>query len=208
MEDLDGADPDDTIGDVAADSEDSDSKEYCREHSLQQTGSKLQLVQPVSVHLNLPEAGGSTEIQRTRPLKYPELASHDLAYKLKSWIYTCAKNAALRGDTTPELLTLDIHNVADHWAGNHSTCRTLPGVRKNVTENWTSATESEYAEDGETHKPLKDFLRKYITENKMKYYIRARENYISKTFHSTKTNRVLVTRTSAWKTQLASRVFS
>ncbi|KAL3677929.1 hypothetical protein R1sor_020885 [Riccia sorocarpa] len=205
------------------------------------------------------KAGGSRVIARSRPLKYPELASHDLAYKLKSWIYTCSKNAALRGDTTPELLTLDIHNAADHWAMNHITCRTLPEVQKCVTENWIAATESKYAEGGETHKAVKEFLRKYITENKMKYYIRARENYISKTFHSVinkfatkrihfdsshtarlacsaldwnenirhdvraiynrtsndtavrrraKTNHVLVTRTSAWKIQLASRVFN
>ncbi|KAL3700323.1 hypothetical protein R1sor_018345 [Riccia sorocarpa] len=99
-------------------------RDYCRQHSLQQAGPKLLLVQRVSVHLNLPEAGGTTEIQRTRPLRYPELASHDITYKLKSWIYTCAKNAALRGDTTPQLLTLDIHNAVDHWAGDHATCRT------------------------------------------------------------------------------------
>ncbi|KAL3675064.1 hypothetical protein R1sor_025012 [Riccia sorocarpa] len=29
-----------------------------------------------------------------------------------------------------------------------------------------------------------DFLRKYITHNKMKFYIRAQENFISETFHS------------------------
>ncbi|KAL2634236.1 hypothetical protein R1flu_005715 [Riccia fluitans] len=71
-------------------------KEYCREHDLPQSGSKLQLVQRMSVHLKLPEAGASPDIQRQRPLKYPKLAAHDIAYKLKSWIYTCAKNAALR----------------------------------------------------------------------------------------------------------------
>ncbi|KAL2621960.1 hypothetical protein R1flu_002165 [Riccia fluitans] len=70
-------------------------KEYYRDNGLQHTGSTLQLVQLMSVHLKLPEAGANTEIQRQRPLKYPELAAHDLAYKLKSWIYTCAKNAAV-----------------------------------------------------------------------------------------------------------------
>ncbi|KAL3701623.1 hypothetical protein R1sor_019645 [Riccia sorocarpa] len=126
------------------------------------------------------EAGGSQELQRTRPLKYPELAAHDIAYKLKSWIYTCAKNAALRGDTTPELLTKDIHNAADHWAGDHSGCRALPGVRKCVVENWSGPEQRKYNEGGETHLAVKGFLKKYITENKMRFYISRsmrKENY-------------------------------
>ncbi|KAL2636453.1 hypothetical protein R1flu_007932 [Riccia fluitans] len=36
---------------------------------------------------------------------------------------------------------------------------------------------------GETHKAVKDFLKKYLTENKMKFYLRARENFISEMFH-------------------------
>ncbi|KAL2633416.1 hypothetical protein R1flu_004895 [Riccia fluitans] len=206
-------------------------KEYCREHNLPQSGSKLQLMQRVSVHLKLPEAGASPEIQRQRPLKYPELAAHDIAYKLKSWIYT--------------------------W--DHTTCSHLPGVRKCVVEKWTGGKEAEYPEGGETHKAVKEFLKKYITETKMKCYIRARENFISETFHSdinkfamkhihfdashtarlacaamdwnenirrdvwatyqrasndtavrwrAKSNRVLVERTSHWKKALAAIVFS
>ncbi|KAL3694588.1 hypothetical protein R1sor_008239 [Riccia sorocarpa] len=234
--------------------------DYCRQQGLQQTGNKLQLMQRVSVHLNLEEAGAKiTEIQRHRPLRYPELATPDIAYKLKSWIYTCAKNAAKRGDTTPEMLTLGIHNSADHWAGEHGTCRTLPGVRKCVLENWSDSHERRYSPGGETHRAVKDFLMKYTTQGKMKYYLRARENYISETFHSVinmsatkrihfdashcvrlacsaldwnenirrevravynralndtavrrraKTNRVLVRRTTVWKTQLASTLFS
>ncbi|KAL3691630.1 hypothetical protein R1sor_005281 [Riccia sorocarpa] len=125
-------------------------------------------------------------------------------------------------------------------------------------ENWTVETQTKYPAGGETHKAVKDFLRKYITKSKMKFYIRARENFISETFHSVinkfatkrinfdsshtarlacaaldwnenirrevravynrtsndtavrrkaRTNRVLVDRTSVWKSQLASRVF-
>ncbi|KAL2642831.1 hypothetical protein R1flu_010418 [Riccia fluitans] len=111
------------------------------------------------------------------------LPAHDIAYKLKSWIYTCAKNAAARGDTTPKMLTIDVQNVADHWAGNHDTCQTLPGVRKCVVENWPLGRDCKYPEGGETHKAVKDFLKKYLTENKMKFYLRARENFISETFH-------------------------
>ncbi|KAL3699329.1 hypothetical protein R1sor_017351 [Riccia sorocarpa] len=117
----------------------------------EESGSKLQLVQRVSLHLKLPEAGTSTKIQRTRPLRYPELAAHDITYKLKSWIYTCAKNAAMR-DSSPEVLTKDIHNAATHSAGNHTACRTLPGPRKCVTENWDQTHDCKYVEGGETHK--------------------------------------------------------
>ncbi|KAL2621203.1 hypothetical protein R1flu_001408 [Riccia fluitans] len=122
-------------------------KDSCWENNLQQIGSKLCLVQRVSIHLKLPEAGASMKLQRQRPLKYPELAKHDLAYKLKSWIYTCAKNVALRGDTTPELLTMDIHNGTNHWVGDHSTCRNLPGVRKCIVENWSGEQKHKYAPD-------------------------------------------------------------
>ncbi|KAL3692708.1 hypothetical protein R1sor_006359 [Riccia sorocarpa] len=122
-------------------------REFCRENGLPVQGVKLALVQRVSVFLQLPEAGATTELQRQRPLKYPELAQHDLAYKLKSWIYTCAKNAAARGDTTPQILTKDVQNAAEHWAGNHAVCRILPGQRKCVVENWEAGRDNKYVED-------------------------------------------------------------
>ncbi|KAL3695438.1 hypothetical protein R1sor_009514 [Riccia sorocarpa] len=159
-------------------------RDFCRENGLPTGSAKLALVQRVSVFLQLPEAGATTELQRQRPLKYPELAQHDIAYKLKSWIYTCAKNAAARGDTTPQVLTKDVQNAAEHWAGNHAVCRTLPGQRKCVVENWEPGRDNKYVEGSETHKAVSDFLRKYLTENKMKFYLRARENFISETFHS------------------------
>ncbi|KAL3693884.1 hypothetical protein R1sor_007535 [Riccia sorocarpa] len=73
--------------------------------------------------------------------------AHDIAYKLKSWIYTCAKNATLRGDISPHVLTLDIHNSDDHWAGNHTTCRSLLGTRKScVVEDWPVRRDAKYPE--------------------------------------------------------------
>ncbi|KAL3684035.1 hypothetical protein R1sor_008785 [Riccia sorocarpa] len=141
------------------------------------------LVVYVDCRFDSSRSGFHGTLPRTHPLRYPELAQHDLAYKLKSWIYTCAKNAAVRGDTDSKVLTLDIQNAADHWVGQHDTCRTLPGIRKCVTENWTTANDRKYDEGGETHKAVKAFLKKYITETKMKYYLRARENYMSETFH-------------------------
>ncbi|KAL3689088.1 hypothetical protein R1sor_015397 [Riccia sorocarpa] len=47
-------------------------KDFCKDNSLQTAENKLQLVQRVSVFLNLPKARASTELQRQRPLKYPE----------------------------------------------------------------------------------------------------------------------------------------
>ncbi|KAL2641250.1 hypothetical protein R1flu_008837 [Riccia fluitans] len=107
--------------------------------------------------------------------------AHDIAYKLKSWIYMCAKNAVVRRDTTPKMLTVDVQNAADHWASNHDTCWTLLGLRKCVLENWPQGRDCKYPEGGETHK---HFLKKYLTESKMKFHLRARENFISETFHS------------------------
>ncbi|KAL3685848.1 hypothetical protein R1sor_003870 [Riccia sorocarpa] len=161
-------------------------RDFCKENKMLMSGNKLQLVQRVSMFLKLPEAGATTELQRQRPFKYPELQQHDLAYKLKSWIYTCSKNAAARRDVTAETLTIDVQNAADHWAGNHTVYRTLPGTRKCVVENWDSGRDSKYAEGGETHIAVRDFLKKYLTIKKMKFYVRARENFISETFHTKK----------------------
>ncbi|KAL3678397.1 hypothetical protein R1sor_021353 [Riccia sorocarpa] len=83
------------------------------------------------------------------------------------------------GDTTLQLPTLDIHNSADHGAGDHSTCKNLPGNRKCVIKNWSSEHQRKYAEGGETMK-----------------------------ISMARTNRVLVDRTSVWKVQLASHVFT
>ncbi|KAL2645442.1 hypothetical protein R1flu_013029 [Riccia fluitans] len=69
-------------------------------------------------------------------------------------------------------------------SGNHSTCRNLPGVQKCIVENWSGEQKCKYAKGGETHKAVKEFFKKYITESKMKCYIRARENFISEMFHS------------------------
>ncbi|KAL3692876.1 hypothetical protein R1sor_006527 [Riccia sorocarpa] len=104
--------------------------------------------------LPLPEAGASSEIARTRPLRYPELAQHDLAYKVKTWVYTCAKNAAVRGDSDPKVLTLDIQNAADHWAGLHIVCGTLPGTRKCVIAQTNPAKYAEVRCRARTNKVL------------------------------------------------------
>ncbi|KAL3688172.1 hypothetical protein R1sor_014481 [Riccia sorocarpa] len=86
------------------------------------------------------------------------------------------------GDTTPQLLTTDLQNAADHWAGDHTVCRTLPWTRKCVLENWEAGRESTYVQSGETHLAVKSFLKKTITENKM--------------------------RTTMWKAEIAKRVLN
>ncbi|KAL3691490.1 hypothetical protein R1sor_005141 [Riccia sorocarpa] len=171
MEDLDEADPDDTTGDVAADSKDSDLEILDEVGRTVVASDRFEpvVIQDSQAVLN-PEPNWvtleSSNVFWTKSKVQEFFLIHDLAYKLKSWIYTCAKNTALRGDTMPEILTLDIHNAADHWAGNHSTYRTLPGVRKCVTENWTTATESKYAEGGETHKAVKEFSENTLVRTK------------------------------------------
>ncbi|KAL2633856.1 hypothetical protein R1flu_005335 [Riccia fluitans] len=139
-------------------------KDYCRDNGLQQTGSKLQLVQRVTVHLKLPEASANTENQ---------------------------------GNTTLQLLTLDIHNAANHWAGDHSTCRILPGVRKCVTENWSAGQLCKYPEAMDWNENIRKEVRAV--------YHRVSNNTAVR--HRAKTNKALVDRTSVWKTALANRVF-
>ncbi|KAL2622968.1 hypothetical protein R1flu_003173 [Riccia fluitans] len=157
-------------------------KDYCQDNGLQQIESKLQLVQCVSMHLKLPEAGANTEIQRQRPLKYPELAAHDLAYKLKSWIYTCGKNAAVRHNT---IVAYSGYSQCGKPLGRGSLYMQNPAGSKEVCHGKLECGQMyKYPEGGETHKAVADFLKKYITENKMKCYVRAKENFISETFHS------------------------
>ncbi|KAL2643513.1 hypothetical protein R1flu_011100 [Riccia fluitans] len=202
-------------------------KDYCWDNGLQQTGSKLQLVQHVSMHLKLLEASANTEI------KY---------------------SAKCRSNTLNHMFILAMvmqgrHNTAVAYSVAYFSCKPL-GRGSLYMQN--------PAGSGETHKAVADFLKKYITENKMKCYVRARENFISETFHSminkfatkrihfdashtarlacaamdwneniqrevravyhrasnntavrrrAKTNKALVDKTLVWKTALANRVF-
>ncbi|KAL2611986.1 hypothetical protein R1flu_023678 [Riccia fluitans] len=169
-------------------------------------------------------------------------------------------------DRVIEMVTLTRKQIGSSWKIETAALeealtlleQVLPGNRKCIAENWPKGRDAKYVEGGETHKAVKDFLKKYITESKMKFYIKAHENFISKTFHcvinkyATKrvhfdhshmarlactaldwneniwrevravynqggndtavrrrasTDRKLVPRTSAWKSQLARKVF-
>lgn len=120
----------------------------------------------------------------TRLLKYPEVNKSNLANKLKTHIYTsCFKRAEAGDDSVALLLCRDIHNAADHWGGDHSVCAQLDSGRKCVQEKWGPGR-AYYLLGGETHKAVKEWLTKKCTPAKMKFYTRARENYLSETFNS------------------------
>lgn len=82
-----------------------------------------------------------------------------------------------------KLLVLDINNAANHWAGWHSGCQRLDAKRVCVKEKW-GAERAYYASGGATHQAVSAWLKAKITPAKMKHYTRARENFLSETFHS------------------------
>jgi hypothetical protein len=87
-------------------------------------------------------------------LKFPELVQHDLAYKMKSWMYLCCKLSIKSGNENVKMLVLDIQNVVDHWAGLHNACATQDQNRKCVKEN-RSYSQRYYELGGEIHKAIK-----------------------------------------------------
>lgn len=80
-------------------------------------------------------------------------------------------------------LCKDVHNAADQWSGDHSVCREIDPERKCVKEEW-GADRAYYTADGATHVALKSWLVKKCNASKMKFFTRARENFLSDTFNS------------------------
>ncbi|KAL3694745.1 hypothetical protein R1sor_008396 [Riccia sorocarpa] len=156
-------------------------KQYCRSQQLPVSSTKVTLINRIAEHLGLAAEEYHT-VERSRGLKYPELAAHDIAYKLKSWIYTCCRRAKTRGDSRPELLVFDIYTAAQHWAGDHSDCRILPGDRPCGRRQFGDG--ARFPHGGATHLAVQKFLEEHVTATKMTFYTRARENYMSETFHS------------------------
>ncbi|KAL3692372.1 hypothetical protein R1sor_006023 [Riccia sorocarpa] len=115
-------------------------KDWAKGKHLVLGGNKSDLVKRIAEHLfDFPSMTGPVpegRASRGRPLAYPELGQNDVAYKLKSWIYTCCRTAAKRGEVSPNILVLDIITAADHWAGLHDMCRILPGDRKCCSSDW------------------------------------------------------------------------
>ncbi|KAL3695327.1 hypothetical protein R1sor_009403 [Riccia sorocarpa] len=183
-------------------------RDWAKGKQLALGGNKSDLVKRIAELLfNLPSMTGPVpegRASRGRPLAYPELAQNDVAYKLKSWIYTCCRTAAKRSFREwflnlkaevmsywpaeamcdPNILVPDIITAADHWAGLHDMCRILPGDRICCSPDWDNDSRRLYVPESVTHKAVWEFLEKRITYSKMKFYTKARENYHSETFHS------------------------
>jgi hypothetical protein len=81
------------------------------------------------------------------------------------------------------LLKKDICNAADHWAEDHSVCALIDPTRKCVLEK-RGPGKALYHAGGETHIAVKAWLEKKCTLAKLKHYTRARESFLSETFHS------------------------
>ncbi|KAL3686851.1 hypothetical protein R1sor_013160 [Riccia sorocarpa] len=152
-------------------------KEWLRARGQPVSGNKPELCSRIVTHLQLAES--ALPLQRARPYAYPKLQANDMAYKLKSWIYTACHGVAKRRDEGTSLLTLDILNGSDHWAGLHEFCRILHDTRKCILPDWDSETCRHYKPNSTTHEAVTTFLTKHITVARMKYYRKARENFLS-----------------------------
>ncbi|KAL3699855.1 hypothetical protein R1sor_017877 [Riccia sorocarpa] len=167
-------------------------EDWLRVRGARVVGNKPALIQHIA-ELRALRAGEGVAQVGSRRYMYPELRSHGIVDKLKGWIYTCCQRHAARtkgpnGRFLPEnadctTLISDIRNAADHWAGVHSICRELPGERPCCDLN-TPASDHYFAEGSPTHEKLRVFLEKQITSSKVRFYTRARENFVNETFNS------------------------
>jgi hypothetical protein len=96
-------------------------KEYLKAHSLALSGNKDALMQRVWAHLDKDITEEPVD-EDARLMKYPEVNKNNLADKLKTHVYTACRKRAAEKDDLAELLCKDIHNAADHWAGDHLVC--------------------------------------------------------------------------------------
>lgn len=157
-------------------------KAYMKEAGLDLKGNKAVLVDRLWKHLDKEEVPVADD-EEGRLLKFPEVSKYKLADKFKTHLYSVCRARTLAGDDDVQALCRDVHNAADHWAGDHSVCREIDPLRKYVQKSW-SADKSYYPKDGPTHVAVKDWLVKKCSLAKMKFFTRARENYMSETFNS------------------------
>jgi hypothetical protein len=164
---------------------------WLRTRGLSTRGKKIDLVEAVCRVVQFPDnlddetEGADDEIlvHNTRTLRFPELTQHALDYRFKSWFYVCCRARALAGDDDSELLARDVRNAALHWSGDHSACLLLDSSRKCVVENW-GKERAYFLPESPTFDAVTDWLRKRITPSSMRFYTRARENFLSETVHS------------------------
>jgi hypothetical protein len=158
-------------------------KSWLRENKIPVGGNKEQLVEKVVQALGIRSGqGAGSSSSSSSPLEYPELAHHNIPAQLKSWIYKCCRVCANGGHDDVTTLVKDIRNAVDHWAGDHSTCAEIDSSRNCVQH--PNAEKRRFDFNSKTHIAMKQWLIKHITENKFVYYTRARENYLSESFHS------------------------
>ncbi|KAL3693226.1 hypothetical protein R1sor_006877 [Riccia sorocarpa] len=174
-------------------------EQWLREGGHRIGGNKAELVDRVAVLRDFSVEENTTNVTGGRSLYlYPELAQHGIADKLNGWIYTCCQwHAEFRGpfidgdglsiqeDSTSALIC-DIVNACNHWADDHTLCMILPGNRPCCLpiETGTERPQKYFEQGSPTHIALVNFLEKHITPAKMRFYTRARENFLSETFHS------------------------
>jgi hypothetical protein len=137
----------------------------------------------------------------TSRLAYPEVQRNDLAYHLKTWVYFCCRRRALVGDDDVKQLVQIICNAANHWAGLHDDCALVDESRPCLLERW-GPEHQYYKPNGETHQAVQRWLKSHITEAKFRHYTRARENYLSESFHAL-INKYATKRTHFPKSHLA-----
>jgi hypothetical protein len=98
-------------------------KAYMKEAGLDLKGKKAALVDRLWKHLDKEEV--VADDAEGRLLKFPEVSKYKLADKLKTHIYTVCRARASEGDNDVQALCRDLHNAADHWAGDHSVCKEI-----------------------------------------------------------------------------------
>jgi hypothetical protein len=158
-------------------------KAWHRGKNLSVGGKKEQLVERVVQAMGISfEQGAGSSSSSQSPLEYPELVQHNIAVKLKSWIYKCCRITATSGHDDVTTLVKNIRNAADHWAGNHSICAEIDSSRKCVQH--PHPEKKKFVFNSKTHIAVKQWLIAHITENKFVFYTWARENYLSESFHS------------------------
>jgi hypothetical protein len=157
-------------------------KDYLKAHGLDLKGNKPALVERVWSNLDKEEAAEEVD-NDARLLKFPEVSRHKLADKLKTHLYFVCKARKDAGNDDVAALCKDLHNAADHWAGDHAVCREIDSERKCVKEDW-GADRAHYELGGPTHVAVKTWIVKKCSASKMKFFTRARENFLSKTFNS------------------------
>jgi hypothetical protein len=88
---------------------------WLRENKLLVGGKKEKLIQKVVQAMGISsEQGAGSSSSSESPLEYLELAHHNIAVKLKSWIYKCCCISATSGHDDVTTLVKNISNAADH----------------------------------------------------------------------------------------------